>query len=536
MKRLFPMPKIILVRKTMLTSPGLRRKAASLFGVMASLALIAAHPARAEAPDTTLALVNEGAPAAAIVPDHDANRAATELPVPARVWIAAGRELNLWFDTLWPAETPPVDIAVDSPVGSIGERGFRFVPAPEQAGRSFPLTVRVQDRQARLLASRSFELCVAPAGGGGGRPLQLLFLGDSLTHGVPSECRGMISGEVKRLLEAEGGFRPLLLGRNDDMGDNRHEGLGGWSFRSFTTPGGKVTRFHVAGVTRKPAVFSAYRCGEVVYRIQSRTLVPAADGLLRGMLLGAVRALDNQGLDLSALPAPEPAGMLMRADPAAAGDATIAFSGAEHPVPANPFWDTSLHDGKGGLHPRKYLHDHDRFDGADRIDYALIQLGVNDCMGVAMRATDAQRCAALETILNQCRTLVRALQAPDTGYPDCRVILALTPIGCNSPAAYARSYGDKGVTMPVYEAAVRDLWAKLIREFDRSPRWPRVRLSINGLMTDRDRGYPKKEETIGGVPAGIHSNAVHPDAAGYRQCADAYYSVLRGWLASNGEE
>ena len=224
-------------------------------------------------------------------------RPAADLPVPARVWIAAGRELNLWHGhASGSARSTDVTVTVDAPVGSSGERGFRWRPGPEQAGRSFPVTVRVHDGQGLLLASRAFELHVAPARIDSARPLQLLFLGDSLTHGVGPGCRGMISGEAKRLLETEAGVRPLLLGRNDDMGDNRHEGLGGWSFHSFTTPGGEVTRFRVAGVTRKPTVFSAYRCGEVVYRIQSGRWSPRGRPL-RGTLLGAVRALDNQGFD-----------------------------------------------------------------------------------------------------------------------------------------------------------------------------------------------------------------------------------------------
>ena len=54
-------------------------------------------------------------------------------------------------------------------------------------------------------------------------------------------------------------------------------------------------------------------------------------------------------------------------------------------------------------------------------------------------------------------------------------------------------------------------------------------------MTDRDLGYPKREETKDAPARHVHSNAVHPDAAGYRQCADAYTSVLCGWLASGPE-
>ena len=453
-----------------------------------------------------------------------------ELSLPARIDIAEGRELNLWFDALWPA-TPPARVTVESDVGLNGERGFRFVPGAGHPGRSFPVTIRVHDEQARLLALRSFKLYVAPARFAVERKLQLLFIGDSLTHGVPAECRGMLSGEVQRLL-ADAGCQTLLLGLNDDQCANRHEGRGGWSFHSFTTPDDKAYRFSVAGVVRPPVVFSAYRHADVTYRVQSRYLVPALIGRADGVMMCSIRPADNPGVDFSKPAVPCPTGILIRVDSAAEnpGDAAINFTSVEYPVIANPFWDESPNAGRGGLNFRKYMKNHGNFGGEDRIDFAFIQLGVNDCMGVAMRKSEEQRRGQLDAILEQCRALVRGIQDPDAGYPDCRVVLALTPIGCNSPVAYERSYGAQGVTMALYESAVRELWIRLIHEFDHSPEWPLVRISINGLMTDRDRSYPKKEEVINGVPNMVHCNAVHPGAAGYRQCADAFYSVLCGWL------
>ncbi len=452
----------------------------------------------------------------------EAGPPAPTLPLPAQVDMVAGRELNLWFDALWPAGAPPADITLESPVGTAGERSLRFVPDAGQAGRIFPATVRVRDRQGTLLAERAFKLRVLPAQNGGGRPLQLLLLGDSLTR------PGITSGELLRLAQAAGLPNIRLLGRNDAKGENRHEGWGGWSFTSFATPGGSVYRFAVSGLAKAPDLFATYRHAEAVYRIQSRSLLPGADGLLAGNLLCSLRAADNKGLDLSTPPLPASGGVLA---PVGHAGEPVAFAEVEYPVHANPFWDASLEDGKGGIHLRKYLRDHRFFGGDDRIDFVLVQLGVNDCYGAARRTTEAERSRALDSILEQCRTLVRALQDPERGYPDCRVILALTPIGCNSPAIYDRTYGDQGVTMALYESTVRAFWAQLIREFDRSPAWPGVRLAINGLVTDRDLGYPKREETVDGVTAQVHSNAVHPNEHGYRQCAEAYHAALCGGLA-----
>ncbi len=61
------------------------------------------------------------------------------LAVPARVYIAVGRELNLWNDTLLDAgATNGWTVRVNCAVGEHTGRGFRFTPADTQVNRVFP--------------------------------------------------------------------------------------------------------------------------------------------------------------------------------------------------------------------------------------------------------------------------------------------------------------------------------------------------------------------------------------------------------------
>ncbi len=444
------------------------------------------------------------------------------LPLPARVDVAVGRDLTLWTDTLWPADGPPARVKVTCEVGRMSDRGFHFTPASSQVRRAFPAVVEVRTPAGALLASQPFELRVVPRHAAAA-PLQILFLGDSLT------AAGVLSGEVKRRIEDDGGPPPLLFGYQDNGGANRHEGRGGWGFRSFITPLPFFYRFTASGIAHPPPVMAGYTAGDRLFRIYYKLLEPDADGRWHGDLVCQVRGKENPGLSPSNMPAPAASGTLVAQDRAGDGDTRIAYTRVAYPVPGNPLWDETLHGGRGGVNVRRYLAARRFWGGADRLDVVFVQLGVNDCMGVTIKP-ESQREPLLNAILADCKTLVAALLDPEHGYPDCRVILALPPIGCHSPETFLANYGPQA-PMARYEAHVRSLWARLLREFDQSPRHPRVRIAVNGLVTDRDLGYPAEERTVDGRQRRVHVNAVHPNETGYRQGADAYYGALCGWLA-----
>lgn len=452
-----------------------------------------------------------------------ADEGKTELSLPADVYIAAGRTLNLWNDTLRPAWEKDVKIVFKSAVGESTKRGFCFTPDSSHEGKKFPVKVLVNDAEGNNLHEFSFALHAAPSKNGQG-VLQLLFIGDSLT------ANGIMSGEVKRLAEADGGFQPMLLGRGG-WDDNRHEGWGGWSFKSFTARGYSMYRFTVSGIKDIPRTGMGYRHDGAAYRMRTGRLFKDEEGLYCGTMDFLVRRKDNPELTATNRPQPGQTGVLKLYDilskyrkDGIKADSEISFTKVDM-VASNPFWDETLNEEKGGMNLRRYMKEENYFGGEDRIDFAFIQLGVNDCMGVAI-APEGETEKRLDEIFENCRNLIRGIHDPVYGYPECRIILALTPIGCNTPETY------KGV-IKRYESAVRSLWDRIIREFDNPSFRPLVRVSVNGLMTDRDEGFPKKEETIDGKTVLVHNNAVHPNEYGYRQCADAYYSVLRGWLADD---
>lgn len=455
----------------------------------------------------------------------ETTRERQKISVPGDVYIAVGRELNLWHDTLWPAYDKNAHVVIESPAGKTTERGFRFTPDSRHANKTFPVKVKVHNAAGKRLHEFSFRLHAVPARSGTG-VRRLFFIGDSLT------AAGITSEEVKRLIEDDGGFQPLLLGRSG-IGGNRHEGWGGWTFKSFTTQGYSLHRFTVSKIKSAPMKNFCYLHEGTAYRVQTSRLSSGKDGLLKGTIDFYARPKDNPALTQGNLPKPKKRGVLILDEIPEAwsksgftADAEIAFTMVEDNIPANPFWDERMNGGKGGMNIKKYMKDCLYFGGEDRIDYAFIQLGVNDSMNLAI-AEQEDTAKGIKKIFLHCKNLIRGLHDPGYGYPECRIILALTSIGCNTPETY------KSAPMERYEFIVRSLWDLIIKEFDGASEHPLVRVAINGLMIDRDKGFPKQAEQKGGKTIMVHNNAAHPNEFGYRQCAEAYYSVLRGWLAED---
>ena len=165
------------------------------------------------------------------------------LCVPPRCYAVVGQELRIYFDNV--RSTPVIardrilitkldlrDGTADTP--GFGERkeGFwSITPKGEQVGKHKLFVFAVAD-DGTFADVAETELCIAPAEVGVGRNLNLLIVGDSLTHA------SLYPNEWARLLSLPGNPKWTMLGTHKPAGAApgvAHEGYGGWRWETFET-------------------------------------------------------------------------------------------------------------------------------------------------------------------------------------------------------------------------------------------------------------------------------------------------------------
>lgn len=184
---------------------------------------------------------------------------------------------------------------------------------------------------------------------------------------------------------------------------------------------------------------------------------------------------------------------------------------------SSPFWVSGRNDFKA------YLTANSNFGGTNTIDFAIIQLGINDVISGFKTQSD------ITAIINQAKALIDSILNASYGFPSCKVILAMPPICGNTSNGFADNYG--AVTQrQQFENNMRLLWENMITAFDNGAYNTQVTLCASGLWVDRTYGYALADVAISARVATTekrHTNAVHPTTSGYQQIADAWYSTLR---------
>lgn len=184
-----------------------------------------------------------------------------------------------------------------------------------------------------------------------------------------------------------------------------------------------------------------------------------------------------------------------------------------NPTYPNPFWDGSK------VNFKNYMSVNSNFGAADRIDVAVIQLSINDF----------RYGGSVTAVFNNIKALASKIQDPVTGYPDCRVLISMSP----------------------YTAITRDGWAlhfKAISDYDgfvsRMLELDKLLIKEENpanlffvcptmLWVDRMYGYPRELTKVSDRATEEeyeYTDSVHPSISGYKQAADALYSKLRGIL------
>jgi lysophospholipase L1-like esterase len=155
------------------------------------------------------------------------------LTVPRTLHAAPGGEINIYFDNIILApDSGELFFQVECQKGRHDADRWRFTPGDNDIG-AFPLSLRVFDRNSKLLAGASTTVHVSPKDAGNDRGISLLMVGDSLTDA------SVYPGELCNLIRRAGGPDVKFIGTHAGIGKPpcgehpAHEGYGGWTWGSF---------------------------------------------------------------------------------------------------------------------------------------------------------------------------------------------------------------------------------------------------------------------------------------------------------------
>lgn len=200
---------------------------------------------------------------------------------------------------------------------------------------------------------------------------------------------------------------------------------------------------------------------------------------------------------------------------------------ADFNASGSPFWIG------GQLDFQQYMTDN--HSGAE-IDYAVIQLGINDVHGATADGT-AMTAAELSAIMAHSDAVVDALLSSTGGYPDCQIIIVPATFGADDWSGIGGGgYSDYIVPL---KQAVDDYNQEIIDTYDAGAYAANVDVCLAGLWVDRTHGYAYTNDSVrpfGHDTTGYiwdYAQFTHPDAEGYLLFADAIYSHLR-WMVRKG--
>ena len=162
------------------------------------------------------------------------------LILPPVIYAVPAIESSVYLDNVL-LTTNPANYAFDviCTKGRQQQERWVFVPQPEDSG-NYPLVLEVRNERNALVGRGETTLHVTPANAGQGKTVSVLLIGDSLTHASAYSQRLLDLGKQK------GGLGISLIGSHGPgavLGENRHEGYGGWTAQRFAT--------HFTGMARQ---------------------------------------------------------------------------------------------------------------------------------------------------------------------------------------------------------------------------------------------------------------------------------------------
>ena len=164
---------------------------------------------------------------AAVLPEQK------QLFLPEHLYAVPGIECNIYFRNIFLTINHANYIFdVDCKFGRQDVKRWRFTPVAADAGKTFPLTVKVYDKNGLAAVGRT-TVHVAPSDAGKDKAISILVVGDSLTNATvyPTRLHTLCKQPGNPKLTMIGSHRGG--GRTPEPGGVAHEGYGGWTWKAF---------------------------------------------------------------------------------------------------------------------------------------------------------------------------------------------------------------------------------------------------------------------------------------------------------------
>lgn len=169
--------------------------------------------------------------------------------------------------------------------------------------------------------------------------------------------------------------------------------------------------------------------------------------------------------------------------------------------------------------------------GSGPIDYCVAMLAINESFVVDHLFTASELAAETAAIDTFCTRLLSSY----TGYPSCKIVLALEPPGCGDISAFGASYssGPYQERLLTYLKNMQTIHRAIISRYDNGAYNANVSVCAANLWVDRYGGYQSVRQAMSNRAytyrdsVTSYLNYVHPAKGGYYQIADAFYGHLR---------
>lgn len=415
-----------------------------------------------------------------------------EISLPDRIVAVVGDTLQLFYRGIIQAVNPYIyDILITCPKGKHTPRYFEYTPTPEDVG-IVDFSLNIKDNNGVSIATKNCKLQTVAAVKSPENNIKVLCFGASNTAG------GDWVKETDRRLKATDGS-PVGLGlANIEFcgkitGDGAGWfGIGGWSWKTYTSIGSPTFRFYVSGVSSL-SVGSIYSHRGYSYTVRE---VNVTDGV--GNILCETESESNT---------PEESGVLVKTS--GSGDATIDFTSFVVDT-QNPLWDST--NGKMSFIP--YAND----VAGGQIDVVYTLLTWNGLKS-GMTADD------FEPILSQMKVFADTLHAE---FPDAKLKL----LGQNPPSLNGGMGGNYGATGSGYADTygmfrtilrMNDVYQHFANSEDYSRFVEFVNVSSQFDVENNMHSTEKAVNTRNALTERIDTNGVHPTFEGYMQIADVVF-------------
>lgn len=154
-----------------------------------------------------------------------------QLVLPDTIYIATGREFNLWYDQLVVDFNNNFYIKAVCDSGKDWNRSFRWTPSVADVKKT--LTLYVYSQSGTNVGRVQTVLKTVSKTSGSGT-INILTVGDSYISA------NTIVQELDTLIATDGGFTNDMIGTRGS-GDDHHEGRGGWKYQYYATDYSDVT-------------------------------------------------------------------------------------------------------------------------------------------------------------------------------------------------------------------------------------------------------------------------------------------------------